>query len=122
MAFLGTVLDQRVDRNDKESPGKTQCPQKNQHLKKSQSVHRDGERKCRHADGPERNKAVLDLSSRKKAGGIAPNANANGKSSLQITAARFIEMQNLAPVKNNHKLQQCAKKPEVSIAGNGEMQ
>jgi len=31
-------------------------------------------------------------------------------------------MQNFAAVKNNHELEQCAEEPEVSIAGNGEVQ
>src|SRR5580693_3223283 len=35
---------------------------------------------------------------------------------------RFVDVQNFAAVKDNHELEQCAEKPEIGIAHDGEVQ
>jgi hypothetical protein len=80
------------------------------------------ERKHRHADGTQRDEAILDLSRRKQARSVAAKAYANGESGLQVSAVRFIDMQNLASVKYDHELQQGAEEPEIGIAYDGEVQ
>src|SRR5260370_15019785 len=116
------MLNQGVDGNDKESTCKTECSQKERHLKKGQSMEGNGQRNHRHANGAKRDEAVLNLSRRKQAGGVAPDADANGQRRLQIATACLVKVQDFTAVENNNELQQRAEKPEVSIAGNGQVQ
>src|SRR5258708_12133717 len=72
MAFLRAVLDQSVNGNDKKSTRKTERPQEQAHLKKTQPVNRDGERKYRHGNGAKGDKAILDLPPSKYPSTLAP--------------------------------------------------
>src|SRR5271163_3027067 len=83
---------------------------------------RDCERKHGHADGAERDETIFDFSAGKQTSGVTADANANRKRRLQVAAVRFVNVQNLAAIKDNHKLQQRAEKPEVGVAHDSEMQ
>src|SRR5260370_39416685 len=110
------MLNQGVDGNDKESTCKTECSQKEEHLKKGQSMEGNGQSKHRHANGAKRDEAVLNLSRRKQAGGVAPDADANGQRRLQLATARLVKVQDFPALENNNELQQRAEKTAVSNA------
>src|SRR5579859_614355 len=76
--FIGPMLDQRIDGNDEESTRKSERGQQQNHLKKCQSMQGYGKSKQRHADGSERNEAILDLPRGKQARGVAAKADADG--------------------------------------------
>src|SRR5690348_9403796 len=85
-------------------------------------MERDGEREQRHADGAQRDQSVFDLPGGKKSRRVAANADSDGKRRLQVSAVRFVDMQDFAAVEDDHELEQRAEEPEVGIAHDGEMQ
>src|SRR6059058_4388476 len=106
VAFLRTVLDEDVDWNDEESPGKTKSGQENQNLREAQSMEGNCQSKRGHPHGAKRNEAVFDFSRRQQACCVAPHADADGQRRLEIAAVRFVKVQDFSSVKHNHELQQ----------------
>src|SRR5258705_3555690 len=121
VVFVRSMLNQRVNGDDKKPAGKAKKGEQHDYLNKGQPLEGNRQRKNRHADRPEWYQAIFDLAGRKKSCGHAPKADANGKRGLKIAAVRLIQVQDVAAVKDDHKLQQCSKKPEVSIAGDSQV-
>src|SRR5580704_14273052 len=84
----------------------------------------DGNResKQRHADGAQRDEAILDLARGEKSCGVAAKTDAYGQCCLQVPAMRFVDVQDFTAVKDNHELEQRAEKPEVGIADDCKVQ
>src|SRR6516164_2108721 len=80
VALLGPMLDECVDGHNKESASEAQSTEQKQHLSKGQPVNGDHQGKQRHANGPERDQAILDFSRGKQSGSITSYSDANRQS------------------------------------------
>ena len=70
----------------------------------------------RHADGAERNQAVLDLVVAEPAGGHAADADADGQRRVEVAGLGLPDVQHIGPVDDDGREQQRAEEPEVGIA------
>ena len=73
-----------------------------------------------HADGAERNEAVLDLVAADQAGNHAADADAHGQRGVQIAGLGLADVKNVRPVNDDGGKQQRAEKPEIGVAENRE--
>ena len=73
-----------------------------------------------HADGAERDEAVLDLVAAEQAGDHAADADADGERGVEIAGFGLADVQNVGSVDDDGGEEQRAEKPEVGIAEHGE--
>src|SRR5579862_853212 len=116
------MLDERVDRDDEKTAGKSEQSQQRQDLQKAQSMQRQHAAEDGHAHAAERNQPIFDLPTGKITGGEAAYPDADGQSSLQVAATRFVKVQDFAAVKNDNELKQRTEEPEVGVADDRQLQ
>ena len=73
-----------------------------------------------HADGAERDEAVLDLVAAEQAGDHAADADADGESGVEIAGLSLADVQNIGTVDDDGGEEQRAEEPEVGVAENRE--
>src|SRR4029077_8517501 len=106
VVFLWPVLDERIDGNNKEAAGKAERSEQDHYLNKGEPMRGDRQGKNRHANRAEWYQTVFNLPGGKEPGGYAPEADADGEGGLQVAAVRFVEVQDIPAVKNDHKLEE----------------
>ncbi len=74
----------------------------------------------RHADGAERNEAVLDFVAAEQPGDHAADADADGQRGVEIAGLGLPDMQNIGTVDDDGGEEQRAEEPEVGVAENRE--
>src|SRR5712692_4948993 len=118
----GSMLNKRVDGNDKKAACKPECGKQKQYIGKRQTVSGNGETENRHTDRAKRDQSILDLSARQIARCKTSQTDADRQRRLKIAAVSLVKPENLSAVEHDHKLEQRSQKPEISIARNGQMQ
>src|SRR5437762_13545137 len=121
--FLGwTMLNQRTNRHHEKSAAESKRHQQPEYLRKGQFRQRQQAAENRHSDSAQRNQPILDFSARQIARRKTAYSDSDRQRRLQIASSRFIQKHDFAAVENNHKLQQRAQKPKISIADNRQLQ
>ncbi len=88
----------------------------------AQPVPRNQKSKDRHPHGAERNQAMIDFSARKITRRETPHANPDSHSGLQITDLRFVHVQRIMAIHDDHELQERRQKPQIGVAHDGPAQ
>src|SRR5258705_11618185 len=116
------MLDERIERNSVEPAKNSEHRQVRSHAPNAQAMLRHQETEDGHANGPHRNQAGFDFSTRKINPRETPDSYPDAHRSLQIADLRFVHAQNVMPVNDKYKFEQLGKKPIVRVVPHRPMQ